>query len=573
MKNTILLGCMLIQATASQAQTLDLPPRPATAPEGAEFARSIADLPLKEREERILEAVRAGNVPASLRALVPITIEAGTDRLTYFVTADYLSIGSDQDDFLAPLTPDTAQRIADRLDCMLPTPRMVDEIYRRAAMKRTPSPIPPSPAMTTVPVFLRHHQAVLAQAGGKKPGALVAGHKKDVVIANKVFDSPGKVAIYGWHRPDGTPIQPLYTGHAASWVDYSHGIRLVQRRMIVNGAAKPIDEVLADPRLAPLLSNEGVMRRTRYELTPSPAQARPEAPRTVPGETVHELRLKDGVRVVINEPEPRPSKPPLLVLYALPNGGTTEQAIGKRLRPGDDWRHEIQHIAAQTRFLRAQAADRNLVVAYLENDLKSWPAWRRKHGDAGIPAILDAIRKRFAGAGTRVVLTGHSGGGSLTFGYLNAVDVIPDEIERIAFLDSNYAYDTGRHRDKLTAWLKASDRGHLVVLAYDDAAALLNGKPFVSESGGTWGRSRLMLRDLEESFRFTKDDHHDLRRCRALDGRVTFLLKANPDRKILHTVQVERNGFIEGILAGTRLEEVGYTYMGDRAYDRFIRSD
>jgi hypothetical protein len=52
-----------------------------------------------------------------------------------------------------------------------------------------------------------------------------------------------------------------------------------------------------------------------------------------------------------------------------------------------------------------------------------------------------------------------------------------------------------------------------------------------------------------------------------------FLLKENPEKKILHTVQVERNGFIESLLSGTSLEEVDYTYFGGRAYSRFIRSD
>ena len=33
------------------------------------------------------------------------------------------------------------------------------------------------------------------------------------MIANRVFRTRGKVAIYGWHKPDGKPIQPLYTGH------------------------------------------------------------------------------------------------------------------------------------------------------------------------------------------------------------------------------------------------------------------------------------------------------------------------------------------------------------------------
>src|SRR5205823_5344915 len=96
----------------------------------------------------------------------------------------------------------------------------------------------------------------------------------------------------------------------------------------------------------------------------------------------------------------------------LPNGNTVEQTIGKAVQPGDDWHFDIQHIGAQTRFLRQRITDRNLVVAYLENELKSWPAWRRAHGDAGIPTILDAVRQRFPGPRTRVVLSGHSGGGS-----------------------------------------------------------------------------------------------------------------------------------------------------------------
>ena len=52
-----------------------------------------------------------------------------------------------------------------------------------------------------------------------------------------------------------------------------------------------------------------------------------------------------------------------LVVYALPNGNTLEQTLGRKLRNGDDWHFDIQHIAAQTRFLRGAIADRALVVA------------------------------------------------------------------------------------------------------------------------------------------------------------------------------------------------------------------
>jgi hypothetical protein len=574
MKHAVILFVLSLAAPL-RAQTLDLPPRPDAAPKGTQFARSIAGLPLKEREERILAEVKRGNVPAFLRTLVPVTVRSKTATATIFAAPDYLAIGADDDFFLTPLTPYTAQKIANLLDCTLPTPRMVDEIYRNAAVKLTPSPIAPSPAMTTVPVFLEHNETVRGQRKGAALGALVAGHKKDVVIANKVFAAPGRVAIYGWHRLDGKPIQPLYTGHAASWADYSHGIRLVSRRAIIDGQPRSIDEVLADPVLAPLLSDEGVMHQTRYELKAFPAEPQPPSLVAGPGAKLDVLTLEPGVRIVIDRPKSgsEPAKPVLLVFYALPNGNTIEQTMGKPIKPGDDWHFDIQHIAAQTRFLRNSVADRRVVVAYLENGLKSWPAWRRKHGDEGISALLDAVRTRFNGSRIRIALIGHSGGGSLIFGYLNAVETIPDDVERIAFLDANYAYETERHREKLATWLKASAWHYLVVLAYNDAVALLDGKTFVSASGGTWGRSQLMQSDLEGAFPFAKDHTPEMQRFTALDGHVKFFLKENPERKVFHTVLVERNGFIESILSGTGLEGAGYTYFGDRAYSQFVRTD
>jgi hypothetical protein len=560
LRQPIIAALFFSMGQALHAQSLELPPRPETALTGIAFAESISTLSLPERERNVIEAVKSGNVPSFLRKLVPVTVKNGTDTATYFVAPDYVAIGSDDDYFLTPLSPATAQAIAERLGCSLPTTRMVDDIYAQATIKLTPAPIPPSAAMTTVPVFLKHNAMVLLQRKAKPSVGLVAGHKKDVVIATKVFATPGKVAIYGWHKIDGKPIQPLYTGHTAAWVDYSHGIRLVQRRMTVNRESKTIDEILVNPRLAPLLSREGPMPQSRYPVSDG-------------GEVVESLWIDPGVRITINRAAAASSKPVLVVFYALPNGSTIEQTIGKKIQPGDDWHFDIQHIGAQTRFLRDQITDRTVVVAYLENELKSWPAWRRKNGDATIPRIFDAVLDRFQDAHPRLALAGHSGGGSLIFGYLNGVSTIPDQVERIAFLDANYAYDTERHKDKLAAWLKASDQHFLIVLAYNDAVALLNGKSFVSATGGTWGRSQLMARDLEGIFPFVRDESAEMRRLIGLGGRITFFLKENPDRKILHTVLVERNGFIESLLSGSKREGAGYVYFGDRAYARYIRAD
>ena len=206
---------------------------------GSEFAKSVEALDSKEREQKIYQQIAAGNVPDFLRKLVPVRVQAvaddKTNAATYYVTPDYLAVGSDADYFLMPLSPQTAQRLANALACSLPTRKMVDAIYSAATVKLVPSPIPPSPAMTTVEVFSNHNSMVRKQRAEQLTahplGALVAGHKKDVVLSAKLALAPGKVAIYGWHKTNGVPLQPLYLGHTAAWVDYSQCSRLVQQLM------------------------------------------------------------------------------------------------------------------------------------------------------------------------------------------------------------------------------------------------------------------------------------------------------------------------------------------------------
>ena len=578
------------------AQTLSLPPRATNAPDGADFIKMISPLDFAAREQAVVGEVLAGNVPAFQRRLCPVTVTNVADGMTniavFFVTPDYLVVGSDEDYLLMPVSPNTAQRIADQLSCVLPTRKMVDAIYTAAEVKLAPSPIPPGPAMTTVPVFGQINEMIrtqrLANVSSHPLGALVAGHKKDVVISARLAAMTNKVAIYGWQQTNGTAIQPLYTGHVAAWVDYSHGIRLVSQNMLVNGETKTVAEVLADPKLCGLISDEGVITNARYSTNPPPPLPSPVVGETINlpwpqkfstgpdfGELLREIRLAEDARILINAPAPETfaaNKPVLLVFYALPNGNTIEQTVGKTLKPGDDWHFDIQHIGAQTRWLRGVVTNRTIVVAYLEAGTKSWPGWRKIHDDRVIVRILDGVRGIFSSNRTEVVLASHSGGGSLIFGYLNAVKAIPDDVKRIAFLDSDYGYDSRLHADKIKSWLAASDENHLCVLAYQDYLARLNGKPFVSEQGGTWGRSLAMLDDLGSQFQFTSRTNGGLETYSALDGRIQFLLKENPEREILHTVQVERNGFIQALLSGTADEAKGYEYFGERAYSKWIQS-
>src|SRR5262249_52496404 len=119
------------------------------------------------REKEVFAQVTSGNVPDFLRRLCPVQVtnlfEGKTNWATFYVTPDYLAVGLDEDYFLTQISPNTAQRIADVLNCALPTRKMVNDIYAAAAVKLAPSPIPPSPAMATVPVFSNHNATVHAQ--------------------------------------------------------------------------------------------------------------------------------------------------------------------------------------------------------------------------------------------------------------------------------------------------------------------------------------------------------------------------------------------------------------------------
>ena len=84
--------------------------------------------------------------------------------------------------------------------------------------------------MTSTEYYRTHNTMIEKQSQTRlasRLGALVSGHKKDVVLTNRLITHPGQIAIYGWHRAKATPIQPLSTVHGAGYADYSHGIRLV----------------------------------------------------------------------------------------------------------------------------------------------------------------------------------------------------------------------------------------------------------------------------------------------------------------------------------------------------------
>lgn len=244
-----------------------IPPHGDSGPTGSAFAQQVAGLSGSERDAVIEAALLAGNLPPFLRRLKPVVLEGhrargGTARILLCVTPDYLAVGSDADYVRVPMGLRPALSIARRFGFILPTTKMVDAIYAQADVHLVPQPLPAGPQMRSTDYVWRHNGMIRAQrrALGAPLGRLVAGHKKDLALTARLRAMPQRVAIYGWQRPDGTPIQPLSTVHGARYADYSHGVRLVSATAYVDGDARSIYDVLEDPDLAPIVSSEGPVR-------------------------------------------------------------------------------------------------------------------------------------------------------------------------------------------------------------------------------------------------------------------------------------------------------------------------
>lgn len=250
-----------------------LPHRPGNAPGGAEFARRAARLSVRERQQAAMAELQRGNTPEFLRDLRPVDLSyqrSDGSRLTgtVWVMPDYLAIGKDDDFLRMPLSLPDALTICDEYGFVLPTRKIVDAVYQQASLHLAPKPMTPGPQMRSTDYFWRHQQMIETQFGGHPRGELVAGHKKDLVLTGRLNSKPGRVAIYGWHQPSGKPIQPLSTVHGENYFDYSHGVRLVAKTMLVDGVRRLILDVLEDPRLAPLLSYESVIGNAHTLMQP-----------------------------------------------------------------------------------------------------------------------------------------------------------------------------------------------------------------------------------------------------------------------------------------------------------------
>lgn len=214
--------------------------------------------------EQLIRQLVTQYPPPMFADWVPVQSSAGGHSAVFFVSPDYLGIGTDDDWLRTPMFPSTAQQCADRLDALLPTRKLVDLIYAQAPVKIGFVAKQPRPGVgrDSSRLYIEHNADCESRRAGRT--GLAAGHKKDMCIGNLLARSPGKVIIYGAWDSAGTRIQPYSNVHSASYVDYSHGARLIRGTCTVDGQERRTIDVLRDRTLAVLGSDEGPVQAIRY---------------------------------------------------------------------------------------------------------------------------------------------------------------------------------------------------------------------------------------------------------------------------------------------------------------------
>lgn len=259
---------------------------------GSDFLQAFTGKSPAAWEAGVLEAAQRGDlVPWPM---VPVVFrDAAGHTLVVNVASDYLAVGETPADAMRmPLTPLTAQKVADALGMLLPTPKMVKTIHEQAAHRLSTGGLVPN-KYANLAQYAAQNARIFDELAGRT--GLTSGHKKDVVLGNQA--KPNKVLIYGWMKPvvpagvDAAPmmtapwrIQSYSSVHGTDYVDYSHGIRLISPNATLDGEPVDLAAVMQDPKLAALVSDEGPLRSLRYNVPKgnlSPVAKIPEAPRMV----------------------------------------------------------------------------------------------------------------------------------------------------------------------------------------------------------------------------------------------------------------------------------------------------
>jgi len=221
------------------------------------------------RERFLTEEYLRGNIPSFMRTLYPLELQRPDGRpMVIYSLPDFLCLGSDDDFVHTPMSPRTAQRIANEWGLILGTPEMEDA--RRAYFPQklsframAPPRFPRNASMMSTERWPIHTKWFLddMEKEGYEIGKPVTGHKKGLITHPWLADWGFKYcgihgAYYGKSNKPIHVFEKEAKAHITNYNDYSHGVVLYHPKVFYpnsEGAGEQEDDILTilqggDPR-------------------------------------------------------------------------------------------------------------------------------------------------------------------------------------------------------------------------------------------------------------------------------------------------------------------------------------
>lgn len=161
---------------------------------GSELVAMLPENDVAKRDALLLDAVERGRFVAEWIDVVsgPLTIRVLRTALRWGEPGDSVALG---------VTPRTQQQIADLLNAVLLTPKLVDvcasEAMRASGLVRPKT----QPINSTTSGYVKHSKAIDADLPPGYTG--IAAGWKDWCVSADVFTKIGFATNYGWHIPRG----------------------------------------------------------------------------------------------------------------------------------------------------------------------------------------------------------------------------------------------------------------------------------------------------------------------------------------------------------------------------------
>ncbi len=230
---------------------------------GSQWIKTLPMKPGIDRENCILKAVEDGHY---FIRWTPLVMQYEGLTVTIDVMADSLRIGDQEDSIRVICSYRTAQQIADILDAMLPTTKIVDAIWLHADVRAGILTQTPDEYMADTDRMILHHYKLEDDTRDYAGGLWTAG--KDWVLTSRIWKQPNRAANYGWIDSKGKAIQPLGLAHDLNHTDYSQMPRFVSRTCDANGNMADIRDVITDKKLSWCINDDGPLPSYRHPSVP-----------------------------------------------------------------------------------------------------------------------------------------------------------------------------------------------------------------------------------------------------------------------------------------------------------------